>query len=205
MQVRADKALDNAHPEPCTLYRIETSRHANSVVGDLEQGQAVGVLSPDSDFSAGATVEAMIDRVGDQFVDQERQDGRLLRRDGDFARDDLEVDRQSRWDERPVRLVRDVPRDDVDGGSPEATLIAQEIMDSGNRLDPADGFPEVDGPRCIVRLPQVNREQSATVWRLFLTRWCISCSRAEAVSRPWRAFRYNRAFSIASVAASENA
>ncbi len=101
----------------------------------------------------------MADRVGHQLIDEQGEDRRLTRGNLDVTRCDVELDPEAGRDQRAVRLVRDVPGDDVDGGSSQAALVAEKVMHGGNGLHAADGLSQVNGPGRVLLLAEVDGQQ----------------------------------------------
>src|SRR4029079_2143204 len=101
----------------------------------------------------------MFYRVGDELVDEKRKDGGLLRGDSDIAGRDIERDGESGGCKRSISLVGGMAGDNVDGGSSQSSLVAEQVMNGRDSLDATDRFTQVRRPRRTFIMTELNREE----------------------------------------------
>src|SRR5215207_5792600 len=159
MQIGGHESLDDPHAQAVAAGRIEVFRNRLAVVPDLDGGLTLRLVSADRDGAAIPSREAVFDSVGDELVDQERQNRGLLRGDSDVTGWDIERHRESGRGQRPVRLVRCVAGNDVDGGAAETLLVAEEIVDSRDRLDATDRLSQVRRPGSTFVVAKLDRKE----------------------------------------------
>src|SRR5215218_3458284 len=101
----------------------------------------------------------MLYRVGDELVDQERQDGGLLRWNPHVVGRDIERDREPGRGQRPVRLIGSMAGNDIDSCTAELLFIAEEIVDGRDGLNAADGLSQMRRPRSTFIVTKLDREK----------------------------------------------
>src|SRR3954451_7559218 len=101
----------------------------------------------------------MFYRVGHELVDQKRKDGGLLRGDSDIAGRDIKRHGESGGRKRPISLLGGMAGDNVDGGSSQSLLVAEQVVNGRDGLDATDRFTQVGCPWRAFVMAKLNREE----------------------------------------------
>src|SRR5215212_409534 len=159
MEIGGNQALDDAHTQPMAARRIEVLGNCLAIVPDFDGGFAVVLVRADRDGAAVPSRKAMFYRVGHQLVDEKRKDGGLLRGDSDIASRDIECDSESGGRKSPISLVGGMAGDNVDGGSSQPSLVAEQVVNGRDGLDATNRFTQVRCPWGAFIMTKLNREE----------------------------------------------